>query len=73
MLRAGTVSTVNAADRTVRVTFPDRDDMVSGDLPVIGPPAQVLPTEGQSVLIAYAGNGNQGFCVGIIPEVTGDE
>lgn len=34
-IRIGVVSTVNAAAGTVRVAFPDLDNMVSGELPVL--------------------------------------
>ncbi len=35
LVRIGRVSSVNVGARTVRVIFPDRDDMVSGDLKVL--------------------------------------
>lgn len=34
-IKIGVVSTVDAAAGTVRVAFPDLDNMVSGDLPVL--------------------------------------
>ncbi|QWU15671.1 hypothetical protein SAMN04487895_12717 [Paenibacillus sophorae] len=67
MIRTGIVSTIDLTARTVRVTFPDRDDLVSGDLPVIGPETSELPAAGDSVLVAYIDNGYQGFCLGLIP------
>lgn len=35
IFRIGKVSSVNGANCTVRVTFPDKEDLVSDDLPVI--------------------------------------
>lgn len=72
MIRTGIVSTVNAAARAVRVTYPDKDDLVSGELPVIGPamigivPVE-LPAVGESVLVAYPNNSTDGYCLGVIP------
>lgn len=72
MIRTGIVSTVDAAARTIRVTYPDKDDLVSGELPVIGPimiglePVE-LPEVGQTVLIGYPDNSTDGYCLGVIP------
>lgn len=35
LIRIGTISTVTPSAGTVRVAFTDRDDMVSGELPVL--------------------------------------
>ncbi|WP_375104051.1 hypothetical protein ACDZ28_03985 [Paenibacillus sp. RS8] len=72
MIRTGIVSTVDTAARTIRVTYPDKDDLVSGELPVIGPsmigltPVD-LPAVGQTVLVGYPDNGTDGYCLGVIP------
>ncbi|WP_052087643.1 hypothetical protein [Paenibacillus wynnii] len=72
MLRTGIVSTVNESTRSVRVTFPDKDDLVSGELPVIGPTMiglniVELPEVGETVLVVYPDNSSDGFCIGVIP------
>ncbi|MRN51996.1 hypothetical protein [Paenibacillus monticola] len=71
-MRTGIVSTVNETARTVRVTYPDNDDLVSGELPVIGPTmigleAVDLPSVGEWVLVGCPNNGSDGFCLGVIP------
>lgn len=72
MIRTGIVSTVNKTARTVRVTYPDKDDLVSGELLVIGPsmigltPVE-LPEVGQPVLVGYPDNSTDGYCLGVIP------
>ncbi|TYA10934.1 phage baseplate assembly protein V [Paenibacillus faecis] len=69
MIRAGIVSSANPSAGTVRVTFPDRDDLVSDDLPVLTPGGwgrgNSVPLPGESVLCAFLGNGLQvGICLG---------
>lgn len=68
LIQAGIVSSVDAAAGTVRVTFPDQDDRVSDDLPVLTPggwgSGNALPLSGESVLCAFLGNGSAGFCLG---------
>lgn len=45
IVRIGKVSSVNAADRTARVTFEDRNNLVSGPLKVIKSPPFVTVEE----------------------------
>jgi len=69
LIRPGVVSSIDAAAGTVRVTFPDREDFVSGELPVLTTGGwargNALPEVGESVLCLFLGNGLQaGFCLG---------
>ncbi|MDR7318921.1 phage baseplate assembly protein V [Brevibacillus nitrificans] len=72
LIRVGVVSAVNEQEGTVRVVFEDRDDMVSGDLPVIH--AHTLrmkdyriPDIKEQVVCIFQGNGIQeGYCLGAI-------
>lgn len=67
MNKAGIVSTVNTAEQTVRVTFPDRDNIVSGELPVLKHAWDDLspPVVGDYALCAFTDRGfDKGFCVG---------
>ncbi|OKP67568.1 hypothetical protein A3842_28105 [Paenibacillus sp. P3E] len=69
MIRIGRVSTSDAAAGSVRVTFADRDDMVSGELPVITPGGwgrgNAIPLPGERVLCVFLDNGRSaGFCLG---------
>ncbi|MEC2131630.1 phage baseplate assembly protein V [Brevibacillus centrosporus] len=72
MLRVGLVSSVNKANCTVRVVFPDRDDSVSYELPVIVAHTLKtkhfsLPDVGENVICLFQGNGAQdGYCLGAI-------
>ncbi|OMD00051.1 hypothetical protein MKX34_26710 [Paenibacillus sp. FSL R5-0636] len=66
MIRIGTVSTVNTIARTVRVSYPDKDDLVSGELPVIGPITLEMPIPGETVLVGYPDNSTDGYCIGVI-------
>ncbi|WP_425622484.1 phage baseplate assembly protein V [Brevibacillus borstelensis] len=72
MLRVGVVSSVNPANATVRVFFPDRDNLVSNELPVIFPHTlkmrhYSLPAVGENVVCLFQGNGIQdGYCLGAI-------
>jgi len=70
IVRVGRVSTVNLAAATARVTFADRDGLVSMELPVLqgsvqGAAAYLLPAPGERVLCLFLGTGvEQGFIVG---------
>ncbi|WP_286155123.1 phage baseplate assembly protein V [Bacillus sp. FJAT-27264] len=69
MLLIGQVSTADAASGSVRVAFADRDDMVSGELPVITPGGwargNAMPKPGETVLCAFLDNSRSaGFCLG---------
>jgi len=70
MIRAGLVSAVDADTARVRVTFPDRQGVVSGWLPVLqwltGASAQsyALPDPGEYVGCLFFGTGLEaGFCM----------
>lgn len=66
LIRAGTVSSVNAERASVRVTFADVDDLVSGELPfLLHAGSYVLPVVGDNVLCLFLANGiSEGFCLG---------
>lgn len=70
LIRIGLVSSVDATKHTVRVVFEDKDNLVSGELPVIIPfstkaKAYRLPEVSESVLCVFLENGIQsGFCLG---------
>lgn len=79
LIRVGIVSTVDSSRYTVRVTFPDREGLVSGELPLVAPPGlHRLPNVGDNVLCVFLGNGiRSGYCLGTFysdletpPEVT---
>lgn len=69
LILIGRVSTVNVAAGSVRVSFADRDDMVSGELPVLTPGGwgrgNAIPLPGERVLCVFLDNGRSaGFCLG---------
>lgn len=74
LVKVGIVSSVNGPACTARVTFPDKDNMVSGDLPVIqvganGTEGYWVPEVGTKVLCLYLPNPsgcgmNAGFILG---------
>lgn len=69
MIKIGVVSTADQASGSVRVTFADRDDMVSAPLPVITAGGWgrgiALPDPGETVLCVFLDNGQSaGFCLG---------
>ncbi|MEK4882327.1 MULTISPECIES: hypothetical protein [Paenibacillus] len=69
MIVIGQVSTSNAATGSVRVAFPDRDDLVSGELPVITRGGwgrgNAVPLPGETVLCVFLDNiRNSGYCLG---------
>ena len=72
LIRAGQVSSVNPVRCTARVTFLDRDNLVSAELPVLQPCAAgnqfySLPDVGNSVLCLMLPNddcGGTGFILG---------
>lgn len=69
MIVIGQVSTADAKTGSVRVTISDRDDLVSGELPVITPGGWArgvaVPEVGESVLCVFLDNGRSvGFCLG---------
>lgn len=66
IVRIGRVSTVNAENRTARVIFQDKANLVSGPLIVLkNQPSMWLPHVGQLVLCLYLPNGeSDGFVIG---------
>ena len=74
IFRVGKVSSVNAANCTARVTFPDKDNLVSQELPIIvigshGTKGYWVPEEGTQVLCCFLPNAsgrgmNAGFVLG---------
>lgn len=72
LARVGIVSSVNPADMTARVTFPDRDNLVSADLHIITTGSQDtkvywLPYVGEQVVCLFSANDNnltEGYILG---------
>ena len=72
LARVGIVSSVNPADMTARVTFPDRDDFVRADLHIITTGSQDtkvywLPYVGEQVVCLFSANDNnltEGYILG---------
>lgn len=74
MVKIGECSTVDFDSGTITATFPDRQDKVSRDIPVIitGGAGTVngMPQPGDTVVCLMLGNGkSNGVCLGIIPDV----
>ena len=63
LIRVGLVNSRNTDNGTVKVLFPDKDNTVSNDLPllsIIG-----MPNIGERVVCIFLGNGlEEGFCLG---------
>jgi phage baseplate assembly protein V len=66
LIRSGIVSNVYPVRCTVRVTFPDADNLVTDELPLMLHKGQfVMPAVGDSVVCLFLGNGiSSGFCLG---------
>ncbi|UHA74457.1 phage baseplate assembly protein V [Paenibacillus sp. 481] len=67
MIRIGTVSSVNAAQATVRVTFADQDDIVSDELPIVflqTNSAKVYAMSAVGDMVVCVFDDDQGFCIG---------
>ena len=64
VIRIGKVSSVNGC--MVRVTYPDRDDSVTAELPMLSFGGQFkMPKVGSQVLVAHLSNGTSaGVCLG---------
>lgn len=63
-IRAGIVDGINATKGTIRVTFPDIDDMVTDDIALFSA-EQSFPEIGDPVVCIFLSNGSQqGFCLG---------
>lgn len=69
MILIGQVSTADPSSCSVRVTFPERDNLVSAPLPVIMPGGwghgNTVPQPGETVLCVFLKNSySAGFCLG---------
>jgi len=63
-IRIGIVSRVNYENGSVRVTYPDKDNAVSGELPCFSH-CYEMPQVGEMVVVVYLSNGkSEGFAVG---------
>lgn len=71
-IKIGICSTADFASGTITATFPDRQDIVTQDLPVIlagGGLKNSLPKVGDTVICLMLGNSlSNGICIGIIPD-----
>lgn len=72
LIRIGVVSSVDTDTGMVRVVFPDMDNMVSPELPLLTTGtgwglSNAMPEPGDNVLCVFRGNGRtDGFCLGAI-------
>lgn len=58
LIRIGRVSSINEAGGTIRVTYPDRDDSVTAELPVFSFTDEYkMPPIGAEVLVLHLSNG----------------
>ncbi len=66
VIRIGKVSSVNAGSGMVRVTYPDKDDSVTAELPVFSFTDEYkMPKVGSQVLVVHLSNGTSaGVCLG---------
>lgn len=65
MIQIGTVSEANLTARTIRVYFPDKNNMVSDELQLLT--HVPLPDIGENVVCIFLSNGTgAGFCVGAL-------
>jgi phage baseplate assembly protein gpV len=64
IVRVGRVNTIDEAKGTVQVLFQDRDNLISGDLPLLNFEYH-MPDIGDQVVCIFLGNGiEQGYCLG---------
>lgn len=64
LIRVGVVSSINYLAGCVRVSFEDREKVVSDELPLLSFEYN-MPKVGESVLCLFLGNGiSNGFCLG---------
>ncbi|KAF6628771.1 hypothetical protein H6F38_19855 [Paenibacillus sp. EKM208P] len=71
----GTCSTADEASGTITATFPDREDFVTGDLPVVFPAGMLrktLPKPGDEVFVLMFDRSN-GVCFGVTSEFVNTE
>ena len=67
IVRIGIVSSVDLSNRTARVIFRDKNNMVSGPLKVVTQGSAWLPIIGQMALCLYLPDGeSDGFVLGVI-------
>ena len=66
VVRIGKVSSVNAPDGMVRVTYPDKDDSVTAEIPMFSFTDEYkMPKVGSQVLVVHLSNGTSaGVCLG---------
>lgn len=66
LIRIGKVSSVNYAQGMIRVTYPDRDDSVTAEIPVFSFTDEYkMPKVGSQVLVLHLSNGAAaGVCMG---------
>lgn len=65
LVRVGEVSSVDTDDKTARVIFRDKNDLVSGPLKVLQTTGEWLPSKKQYVVCVYLANGeDDGFIIG---------
>lgn len=70
MLRVGKVSSVDKRKLFVKVTYPDKDNIVSTELPVLNAGIFILPKVDDFVLVAYLPNSKGGgVCLGRISDI----
>ncbi|KHF33394.1 hypothetical protein CM49_04342 [Paenibacillus sp. P1XP2] len=75
LVKIGECSTVDFETGTITATFPDRQDKVSRDIPVLFAggfgTGNGMPKEGDTVLCLMLGNGkSNGVCLGVIPDAS---
>lgn len=64
IVRVGVINSINPQEGTVKVLFPDKDDIVSDNLPLLNHEYN-MPNIGDQVICLFLGNGlEQGFCLG---------
>lgn len=64
IIRLGIVSSVNYENGCIRVTYPDKDNAVSGELPCFSF-CYEMPEVGEKVVVFYLSNGkSEGFAIG---------
>ncbi|MEK5086835.1 hypothetical protein MKY98_07855 [Paenibacillus sp. FSL M8-0228] len=71
----GTCSTADEGSGTITATFPDREDFVTGDLPVVFPAGMLrktLPKPGDEVFVFMFDRSN-GVCFGVSSEFVNTE
>ena len=66
LIRVGSVSSINYEDGTIRVTYPDLDNAVTDDFPVLNFGGKYkMPDIGEDVLVLHLSNGMEaGFVLG---------